>query len=95
MEVVLNGLKNNITKHIFDEYVSAKDIFALDDRVKNGNVSISITELEDAYKLVEEIKKKYPEYLKQFYTAAANIFNNNYEAPPMSFEDIGDSDLPF
>lgn len=95
MEVVLNGLKNDITKHIFDEYVSATDIFALDDRVKDGNVSISISELEDAYKLVEEIKKKYPEYLKQFYATAANIFNNNYEAPPISFEDIDDSDLPF
>lgn len=94
MEVVLNGLKNDITKHIFDEYVLATDVFALDDRVKNGNVNISITELENAYKLVEEIKKKYPEYLKQFYGTAANIFNNNYEAPSIIYEEI-DSDLPF
>lgn len=86
---------NSYYKSIFDEYVSATDIFSLDDRVKNGNAGISITELEDAYKLVEEVKKKYPEYLKQFYSTTANIFNNNYEAPCINFEDSDDSDLPF
>jgi len=37
--------------------------------------------MKAANKLFEEIKEQYPEYIKQFYSTAANIFNENYIEP--------------
>ena len=91
MEVVMNGLKNDINAHLFDEYIPAFDLFALDDRVVNGNISVSISDLEEANNLFEEVKLQFPNFLKQFYATAANIFNENYSEPIA----MGDDDLPF
>ena len=91
MEVIMNGLKNDISTYLFDEAVPAFNIFALDDRVINGNAKVAIADMEAANKLFEEIKEQYPEYMKQFYSTAANIFNENYIEPV----EINDNDLPF
>ena len=87
----MNGLKNDISTYLFDEAVPAFNIFALDDRVVNGNAKVAIADMEAANKLFEEIKEQYPEYIKQFYSTAANIFNENYIEPV----EINDNDLPF
>ena len=50
--------------------------------------------LEDVSKLQHEIKKKYPSYVHQFYSAAADIVNQNYVPPKFSFDDL-DGELPF
>lgn len=91
MEVIMNGLKRDISTHLFDESVPAFNIFALDDRVVNGNANVSVADMEAANKLFEEIKEQYPEYIKQFYSTAANIFNESYIEPV----EVNDDDLPF
>ncbi len=91
VKVVLGGLKKYVSEHIFDTTVQAFDILALDDRVTNGMVSISMSDVEEVIKLHDEIQTKYPDYIEQFYNAAASVINRNYIAPPV--ED--DNDLPF
>ncbi len=91
MEAIMNGLKRDISTHLFDESVPAFNIFALDDRVVNGNANVSVADMEAANKLFEEIKEQYPEYIKQFYSTAANIFNESYIEPV----EVNDDDLPF
>ncbi|MBO5248356.1 MAG: DUF4935 domain-containing protein [Clostridia bacterium] len=91
MEAIMNGLKRDISTHLFDESVPAFNIFALDDRVVNGNANVSVADMEAANKLFEEIKEQYPEYIKQFYSTAANIFNEGYIEPV----EVNDDDLPF
>lgn len=88
MEVVMNGLKSDINIHLFDEHIPAVDLFALDDRVVNGNISVSISDLEEANNLFEEVKLQFPQFLKQFYTTAANIFNENYSEPIATGDDL-------
>ena len=46
MQVIFNGLRNDISNHIFDESVPAYDILALDNRIANGNVNIPVVHLK-------------------------------------------------
>lgn len=89
MQVIFNGLRNNISNHIFDERVPAYDILELDDRIINGNVNIPVAVLENAMRLHDDIKVKYPDFIDQFYSTSANIINQNYIAQPV------DDELPF
>lgn len=90
--VMFSGLKRDVDEHIFDRSVPACEVLALDDRISNGNVGIPIEALEHALELYEEINQIYPELMKQFCSAAANILNANYVAPE---EEVDDGDLPF
>jgi hypothetical protein len=90
MRVIFGGLQRDIETHIFEQSVSADTVFALDDRIESGSVGVSMSSLEDAQKLHNEICKKYPEYTEQFYATVANIFNQNYVEPV-----IDDNELPF
>lgn len=92
MKVIFNGLHKDIASNMFKKYVSAESIFDLDDRLKSTSYSVNMTSLESAYRLHEEVKKKYPIFLEQFYAAAADVFNKNYVAPPV---EVDDDDLPF
>ena len=89
MEAIFDHFEEFIKAHLFDPTIKADEVFELDDRVTNG-IPVSITALENALTLQKSIKQKLPEYLPQFYSAAATIFNKNYRA----FADI-DDDLPF
>ena len=93
MQVVFNGLRKDISNHIFDESVPAYDILALDDRITNGNENIPVVALENAMRLHDDIKAKYPDFINQFYSTSANIINQNYIAQPTDVVD--DDDLPF
>ena len=55
--------------------------------------TVPIDRLESAWRLYVEIREQYPEYLNQFYTAAANMFNRNYIEPQDVI--VVDDDLPF
>lgn len=92
MEYIFSSLQNDIERHLFDKSVWACQIFGLDDRMTDGECKVSIESLEKALKLYEEIKTIYPNYLPQFYSTAANIFNENY-SPKYDLSD--DSDIPF
>ena len=91
MKVVFSSLYNDIKEHIFDKSVSPEKIFDLDDRFFNVSNSIPMSKIESAFRLHEEIKKEYPDYLEQFYITAACIFNSNYIEPKADCNE----DLPF
>lgn len=92
IKIVFNGLYEDIKKYIFEQFVPAENLFNLDNRIANGSVSVPMYAIEDAYKLHEEVKEKYPDFLEQFYETVAEIFNQNYVAPTT---ETGDDDLPF
>lgn len=92
MEYIFAKLKNNIEQHLFDKNIWACQIFGLDDRMTDGESKVSIGSLEKALKLYEEIKTVYPNYLSQFYSTAASIFNENYSP---NYDLNGDNDIPF
>lgn len=92
MQEIFNGLRNNISNHIFDESVPAYDILGLDDRLTNGNINIPIVSLENMMKLYDEIKAEYPDLINQFYSTSANIINQNYI---MQAVEGDDGELPF
>lgn len=91
-EYAFNHLKQNISDNLFESAIPAEKIFGLDYHVING-VSIPMPALEDALSLYEEIQKKLPDFLPQFYSAAATIINRNYIEPYAINED--DGELPF
>lgn len=91
MKVVFSNLYNDIKEHIFDKYVSPEKIFDLDDRFFNVSNSIPMSKIESVFRLHEEIKNEYPDYLEQFYITAAGIFNANYVEPKADYNE----DLPF
>ncbi len=92
IEYVFNHLKQDIRDHLFETAIPAEIILGLDDRVTNG-VSIPMSALEDAISLYEEIQQKLPDYLPQFYNAAATIINRNYIEPQVI--DVEDDEIPF
>lgn len=91
MEIVFSSLRKTIEEHIFDKSLPANDFLELDIRVINKN-NISMEDIEKALKLYEKIQNNYPDYLEQFYTATANILNQNYLEPVSEDED---DDIPF
>lgn len=93
VKAVFGDLQNNIQSHIFELSVPATTILGCDERIQDGDAQISLKNLETALKLLEEIKRDYPEYEEQFYTAATNIMNRNYVKP--IFREIPEEELPF
>ena len=91
MKTVFENLGAVIDDHLFEQNVSADEVLELDDRVINGDVNLPLATLENVLKLYEKIKKDYPDYIQQFYLAAANIINRNYREP-ISHDD---EELPF
>lgn len=95
MKVVFGNLKQDIIRYLFKTSVPAEDILGLDDRV-TSLAPIPMDALEAALSLYEEIKVNMPDYLPQFYDAAASVINNNYlvvtSGTPVLDED---DDLPF
>lgn len=93
MKVVFGGLKNTIKDHIFECSIPAFRVLDLDGRLAD-DTGIPMKNVEAALRLYEDILKKYPDYIEQFYTAAAVIINRSYQAPMQTFEN-SDEDLPF
>ena len=92
MENVFAHLKQDIRDNLFETAIPADKILGLDDRVVNG-VSILMSSLEGALSLYEEIRQKLPDYIPQFYSAAATIINRNYVEPQII--NAEDDELPF
>jgi|GEM_PF-6609395 len=92
MEYVFTHLKEDIRDNLFESAIPADKILGLDDRITNG-VPIPMSSLEDALSLYEEIRQKLPDYLPQFYSAAATIINGNYVEPQVISSE--EDDLPF
>lgn len=97
IESVFKNLRYIISLHLFEQGVSASEVFKGNDGIANGNVDIPISALENALHLFDRIQQKHPDYIQQFYTAATNILNRNYrEGYVVAYKPDGDSDeLPF
>ena len=93
MEIVFSGLKSTINDHIFECSIPAFKVLDLDGRLVEDK-GIPMKKVENALHLYEDILKKYPDYIEQFYNATAIIINRSYNPPIHTYEDI-DEDLPF
>lgn len=93
MEIVFSGLKSTINEHIFECSIPAFRVLDLDGRLVDDR-GISMKKVEDALKLYEDVLRKFPNYIEQFYNATAIIINRSYKAPKYAYKDI-DDDLPF
>lgn len=93
MKVVFDGLKSTIKDHIFECSIPAFRVLDLDGRIAD-DTGIPMKNVEAALKIYEDILKRYPDYIEQFYVAAAAIINRSYQAPMVSLE-VSDEDLPF
>ena len=93
IETIFDSLPNKIEAHIFEKYIWATVVFELGSIIENDESPIPLSNLERVVELHENIKKNYPQYLSQFYTTTANIFNQNYKRKLLPLDD--DSDIPF
>ena len=93
IESVFKNIKNVISTHIFDQGVSASEVFVGNDQIANGKVDIPISALESAMRLYDKFCQKYPDYMQQFYFTTANILNLNYREASVEID--GDEELPF
>lgn len=87
------GLRSEITSHIFEKSVPASKIFGYDGRVVDDEAEIPIQNLENALGIYQRVLNNYSQYSDQFFEAAAKILNRNYVEPEIE-EEI-DDDLPF
>ena len=92
IKAAFEGLRDIITDNLFEIALTPSVAFPTILAI-NNKFNISINELQIALTLYEDIRNIYPEYMPQFFSTAANIFNDNYEEP--EFTDIDDDDLPF
>ena len=86
------GLRSDISSHIFETSVPASKTLGLDDRVTDGNAEIPIKNLEEALRLYQKVLNNYSQYSEQFFEAATKILNQNYVAPKI---DDKEEELPF
>ena len=91
IEQIFTNLSSRILENLFEKFISSEIVFNVDDRLSNGEYKIPIENLEKANTLYKDIKNLYPEYMNQFYSTVATIFNENYSVPIV----ISDTDLPF
>ena len=92
--VVLSGLENVISENLFNKTIPVYNVLSLDDRVINGDYSIPITAIEDLAKLHNDLQKRYPQNIQQFYSTVASIINENY-VPPKIIHNVFEDNLPF
>ncbi len=92
VKIVFSNLKEFVDKHIFSEKVKAYDFLEIDNRIEECKYSIMMNYVEELEKLYEMIINDYADYEEQFYTAVAEIINDNYEYRKNY---INNEDLPF
>ena len=94
VKVLFEGLREIITTNLFETALLPSIAFPDISNISNERY-ISTSELQAALALYEDIRDTYPEYMPQFFSAVANIFNENYEAPKSEDFAVIDDDLPF
>lgn len=88
-----SGLEKIINNHILEKSVLTEEVFDAIDGASPVMHTVPISALEQALRLYEEIKEKYPEYVNQFYSAVVSMFNRNYVNPENT--NNPDDELPF
>lgn len=96
---VFVNLHQVLFDHLFETGLYASAVLERDNRITDTGYQIPMMALENASNLYADIMEKYPEYVNQFFSAVAGIFNQNYqERPPISaFSELAETDgeLPF
>ena len=93
MGLFFSGLEKIIDNHILEKSVLTEEVFDAIDGASPVMHTVPISALEQALRLYEEIKEKYPEYVNQFYSAVVSMFNRNYVNPENTINP--DDELPF
>lgn len=93
IEAVFKDLKSIVLTHLLDQSVSASEVFGGNGQISNGKADIAISALESVMHLHDKFRQKYPDYMQQFYSTAANILNQNYRKPFIEIDN--DEKLPF
>lgn len=91
-EFMFSRMKQVVSDHIFELEIPADQIIEACDEI-TPNAAIPLSALEGALTLYDEIRKKLPDYLPQFFNAVASILNSNFSEPKT--QSIDDDDLPF
>ena len=99
MESVFDRLETVIQDHIFETDLPASAVLDLDNRVVDAKRKIPMSSIDEAAKLKREIEDLLPDYLPQFYSAAAAFINQRYIIPAQSQSPFAnfdeDGELPF
>ncbi len=90
---VISRLSSILDAHIFDENIDLMEVLDFDGRVVRA-ASIERYKLQNLDALNAEILATAPNYLPQFYSAVASIFNKNY-TDQYDFSNIQSADIPF
>jgi hypothetical protein len=93
---IFYNLRKILEANIFETRLPASKVFIINKEIDN-QFDISIINLQNALYLYEDICSKCQEYLPQFYSATANIFNGNYRRPrnTNNNDELNDNELPF
>ena len=89
IQIIFSNLNQEIENNLFEIEILADKILGLDDIVINL-IPIPMAAWEDALMVYEDIDKRLPDYLPQFYRAAATIINGNYIE-----QNLVDDGIPF
>jgi len=86
---VFDNLRKVIAANIFENNLTVETAFPLNS-IKN-EFPVPMNALQNALSLYEDICSNFRDYLPQFFSAAANIFNRNYQ----EIQPISEFDIPF
>ena len=93
IEMILMRLPGIVKQNIFNESITAQELFGGDENIISTNVGISLAFIERAIEIHNEVAKRFPDLLQQFYHTVADILNKNYVAPKPIIGN--DDELPF
>lgn len=91
-KVFFEGLRRDISDHIFEKSVPASKLLDFDGRVMDCDAEIPIQNLEKALRIYQAVLNNYAQYSEQFFEASAKVLNRNYKA---SFDADDNGEIPF
>ena len=98
VQTVFENLGTVLLSHLLETDLPASVVLDLDNRITDTNYQVPISALENAGRLYNDMLEQYPDYLVQFFSAAATIINQNYKEPAVTqnlYEEVDDDELPF
>jgi len=94
MKAVFDNLREILNSNIFETDLPPDKVFIMTKKI-NNRCNIPLNALQDALYLYEDIYTKHKEYLPQFYSVVANIFNKNYQKYSIPPPPPSDDEMPF
>ena len=91
MSTVFERSGDVVKQHIFEQELPASILLNIDGRITDCECKIPMCAIDQVIGLYTDIRKMYPSYLPQFYSAVAVTLNQNFE----EFVNVDDDPLPF